>query len=189
METRTDIDIYLHRKGNGARAKRVVADMIKLYYLDGISTPAPRSAVYDTFIRERERLRAYPDEKLLGEHPDCALARLSFGLNTVHIRQCSDLQRDLSPADPDCSGFFYDVCLALAREIPTCDFHALSRFSMTGTDRVEKIRASYDTEELIFEQISGMIPFDNDRRDGECPRKTARWKLLPRCIAVNGVKL
>ena len=43
----------------------IARDMIKLYYLDGVSTLENIYIAYETFIRERERIRAYPTEKIL----------------------------------------------------------------------------------------------------------------------------
>ena len=176
----TDIEIFISNSGRMARSVRVVKDMIKLYYLDNITVLDRIDRVYDTFIRERERIRAYPDSKLLSEYPDCCLKRVSSYANTIYISRCSDLQRYLSPVGSTYAGFFYDVCIALAREIPDINFSANSRFVMTVTDHVEETWAYYNTEDLAFEQTSRYMYGDDDFH-----RSAARWKLLPRCIAVN----
>jgi hypothetical protein len=182
MGQQTDIEIFLHG-GSVNQAYQVVADMIKFYYLDGITVLDRVGDVYSTFIKERERLRAYPESELLSEYPNCALKRLSYYANVIDISRCSDLQRYLSTVGSDYAGFFYDVCFALARELPTAEFSATSRFHMTVTDHIEETRARYDTEELVFEQTSYFL-----YGDGGYDRDVARWKLLPRCIAVNGKK-
>ena len=41
------------------RSVQVVNDMIKFYYLDNITVLDRIDRVYDTFVRERERIRAY----------------------------------------------------------------------------------------------------------------------------------
>ena len=168
----------------------IARDMIKLYYLDGVSTLENIYIAYETFIRERERIRAYPTEKILQEHPYCALRYLSGCYSTVYISRCADLQRYLPGVGSEkYSGFFYHLCFALMREMPDMGFNAVSRFIMTVTDHVEKTRAFYDTKSLAFEQISGFMPFDDDSRDDDYSPDLAEWLLLPRCIAVNGEKV
>ena len=178
------IDIYIHNRINMNQARNVVADMIKLYYLDGISTLDPKYFVYDSFLRKREMLRAYPDSQLIEEYPDCALKRLYASGNNIHIARCSDLQRYLAPVGSEYSGFFYSICFAIAREFPTIGFDAESRFLMTVTDHVENTDASYDTEKIIFKQNSYSIYHDDDYT-----YDSARWKMLPQCIAINGKSL
>ena len=180
MGQQTDIEIQIGSRSI-KRATQVVADMIKFYYLDGITVLNRIGNVYSTFIRERERFRAYPESELLSEYPNCALKRLSYYGNTIYVSRCSDLQRYLSTVDSDYAGFFYDVCFAIARELSTVKFRATSRFHMTVTDHIEETEAYYDTEELVFEQTSYFL-----YGDGGCDRDVARWKLLPRCVAVNG---
>ena len=58
MGQMTDIEIFISNSGRMARSVRVVKDMIKLYYLDNITVLDRIDRVYDTFIRERERIRA-----------------------------------------------------------------------------------------------------------------------------------
>ena len=166
------------------QAENIVADMIKLYYLDSISTSQSKYEVFDTFLRKREMLRAYPESQLLDEYPDCALKRLSSSGNDIHITQCSDLQRTLPPADSDRSGFLYDVCIAIWRELPTVPMNAESRLTMTDTDLVEKTEVRYTGEELIVTKTSYSLNHDDD-----CLQNSATWKMLPRCIAVNGKAL
>ena len=137
MGQQTDIEIFLHG-GSVNQAYQVVADMIKFYYLDGITVLDRVGDVYSTFIKERERLRAYPESELLSEYPNCTLKRLSYYANVIDISRCSDLQRYLSTVGSDYAGFFYDVCFALARELPTAEFSATSRFHMTVTDHIEE---------------------------------------------------
>ena len=181
MGQMTDIEIYVTGKGVAAgMAEQVVRDMIKFYYLDGITVLHQRDNVFDTFIRERDRIREYPDSKLLSENPNCCLKRVSRYANTIYISRCDDLQRYLSPVGSNYAGFFYDVCLAIAHEIPDMDFNGTSKFVMTVTDHVEEIGARYNTEELVFRQTSRYL-----YRDGGWHSSVARWKLLPRCIAVN----
>lgn len=182
MGQQTDIEIFI-QAGSVKQATQVVADMIKFYYLDGISVLCRIGDDYSTFIKERERLRAYPESELLSEYPNCALKRLSYYGNTIYISRRSDLQRYISSVDSDYAGFFYDVCFALARELPTSYISATSRFHMTVTDHIEETRCNYDTEELFFEQTSYFL-----YGDGGYDRDVARWKLLPRCVAVNGNK-
>ncbi len=168
----------------------IARDLIKFYYMDGISTLMSVYDVYEAFVRERERIRAYPTKKILEEHPYCALRYLSGCYSTVYIPRCADLQRYLpTVGSEDYSGFFYHLCFALMREMPDMGFDAFSRFIMTVTDHVEIIRAYYDTRTLGFEQISGYMPFEDDSQNDDYPMDTAEWILLPRCIAVNGEKV
>ena len=104
--------------------------------------------------------------------------------NDIHITQCSDLQRTLPPADSDRSGFLYDVCIAIWRELPTVPMNAESRLTMTDTDLVEKTEVRYTGEELIVTKTSYSLNHDDD-----CLQNSATGKLLPRCIAVNGKAL
>ena len=182
MGQMTDIEIYVSGKGTAAKmAEEVVRDMIKFYYLDGITVLNRRVKVYDTFIRERERFREYPDSKLLSEYPDCCLKRVSRYMNTIYINRCDDLQRYTSPVGSEYAGFFYDICLAIAHEIPDMYFSGNSRFIMTVTDHVEETEVHYNTEELVFRQTSSYLYGDHDDFHSD----VARWKLLPQCISVS----
>lgn len=180
MGQMTDIEIFIPSSRCMERSVQVVNDMIKFYYLDSITVLDRIDRVYETFVRERERIRAYPDSKLLSEYPNCCLKRVSVYANTIFISRCSDLQRYLSPVGSTYAGFFYDVCIALARENPDIYFNAISQFIMTVTDHIEETRAYHDTEELVFEQTSRYM-----YGDGDSHTSIASWKLLPRCIAVN----
>jgi len=64
----TDIEIFIPRSRCMERSVQVVNDMIKFYYLDNITVLERIDRVYDTFVRERERIRAYHDmEELVFE--------------------------------------------------------------------------------------------------------------------------
>lgn len=187
MGQMTSIEISFYHDEAAKQGEQIATDMIKLYYLDGISTLDPVTVAYDKFVRERERIRAYSSKKLLREHPYCALHYLSSYYSTVYISRCSDLQRYLAiVGSEEYSGFFYQLCFAMAREMPDECFSACSRFIMTVTDHVEKTRAHYNGKSLQFKQISGYMSFDFDGNDDRYSPDIARWILLPRCIAVNG---
>ena len=181
MEQQLDISIYIGIMGDVKQAKEIVADMIKLYYLDGISTFDSKYKVYESFLRKRKMLREYPEWKLLKEHPDCLVQRISTNKNHVFIRSCADLQQYLSPVGLDYAGFFYDVCFAIVRELPMTPMHAESLPLRTFTDHVERTTAKYTGEELVFTKESYSRSQDDDYW-----KSSASWRMLPRCIAVNG---
>ena len=55
----TDIELFIPSSRCMERSVQVVNDMIKFYYLDNITVLDRIDRVYDTFVRERERIRAY----------------------------------------------------------------------------------------------------------------------------------
>ncbi|MDO5134215.1 MAG: hypothetical protein Q4D81_14730 [Eubacteriales bacterium] len=184
MGQELEIDIHIGYKEHLAQAKQIVADMIKLYYLDRISRSQSKYEVYDTFLRKRETLREYPVSKLLDEHPDCALKSLTSDGKDIHIRQCAEMQGCLPPVDSDCPGFLYDVSIAIWRELPTTPMNAESRLTMTDTGHVEKNEACYDGEKLTITKTTYFLDHDDD-----CLQSSADWKMLPRCISVKGEDL
>ena len=184
MGQQLHIEIYIGSKRYVKQAEQIVADMIKLYYLEGISTLDSKYEVYRSFLQKRKMLREYPESKLLEQYPNCSIKRISTYGNSISIRYCSDLQSYLSPVGSDYSGFFYSVCFAIMRELPTTPMSAESRFLMTVTDHIENTYARNTGEELVFSQESYF-----KYGDGGYRKDTASWRILPRCIAVNGKTL
>lgn len=181
MEKQLDISIYIGSRFDVEQAEEIVTDMIKLYYLDGISTFDSKYKVYEAFARKRKMLREYSESKLLEAFPDCSIQRISTDRNNIYIKSCADLQQYLSPVGLNYSGFFYDVCFAILRELPMTPMRAESLSLSTVTDHVERTTAEYTGEELVFTKESYTRSHDDDYW-----KSSASWRMLPRCIAVNG---
>ena len=73
MGQQLHIEIYIGSKRYVKQAEQIVADMIKLYYLEGISTLDSKYEVYRSFLQKRKMLREYPESNDKRSLPDASI--------------------------------------------------------------------------------------------------------------------
>ena len=180
MEEKTEIRISFRDENTASAAYPYMEVAVTCFYLykEGFYSDSEEAVRDDPFqlyvLNYNEIMREHGTEKLLSEHPECAINYPCQDGSDIVLKQCADLQGlvpDLQQKDR--KGFFSYLCFLLALIFPLEVFRAVCRHTESDSIYVQETLAEYDAVAIHFEQSQG--------ESGKSV--TADWIIAPECVS------
>ena len=156
MREDVNIELSFSREKHARWAKHVAEEMIIVdyYRYDETVVEQVRSdALYLKYLLSRENVRRI---NLLDEKPYCALSGLSRERTKIILENCADVQTWMNIRHGE--EFFMQLCFAYSLRFPQVSYTASCSAENTVSGYLEMTRMEYNGKEMVFRQLSGMIP-------------------------------
>ena len=161
MGCTAEVHLYFTRERHARWAKHVAEDLLKLLYapadlswVQEADRVTPLCLRYLLFREEAAKLDPRED------HRYCALNDLFRNRTEVVIGRCADLAGWTGVNDPE--ELFPQLCYACALQYPHVPFTGLYRYEMTVSGAVQLIRMRYDGRLMHIQELSGILPMDEN---------------------------
>ena len=184
MEEKTEIRISFRDENTASAAYPYMEVAVTCFYLykEGFYSDSEEAVRDDPFqlyaLNCGPIMREHGTEKLLSEHPECAINYPCQDGSDIVLKQCADLQGlvpDLQQKDR--KGFFSYLCFLLALIFPLEVFWAVCRHTESDSIYVQETLAEYDAVAIHFEQ-------SQEGLQGESVESvTADWIIAPECVS------
>ena len=184
MEEKTEIRISFSSENDASVAFPYVEIAVTCFYLykEGFYSDSDEAVRNDPFqlyvLNCGDIMRGNGTEKLLSEHPECAVNYPCQDGADIVLKQCADLQGpvpDLQLKDQE--GFFSYLCFLLALIFPLETFRVVCRHTGADSDFAQETVAEYDSIAIHFVQSQGGCQGE----PGESV--TADWVIAPECVS------